>query len=100
MKQTLGCLIYIVYLLIGLVALAAIMGGLEDWIGIPWYIVIFIALPVAFIPIVRTVLGIMGAIHSFGWSPTFAIIFFCWPLILYLIGTLVIGIEDLVKRNW
>lgn len=69
----------------GLVQVTAVLGGIEDWWGWPWWIAIFIAMPIAYIPILGTVVGIIGGIKSFGWSPMFAILFFCWPYVFYII---------------
>jgi hypothetical protein len=99
MKEKLGCLAYAVYMLMGLVQLAAILGGIEDWWGWPWWIAIFIAMPVAYIPILGTVVGIMGAIKSFGWSPIFSILLFGWPYILYIILLAVGGLSALFSRK-
>lgn len=93
-----GCLFQIVYLLMGLVQLAAILGGIEDWWGWPWWIAIFVAFPIAYIPILGTVVGIMGAIESFGWSPMAAITLFCWPYIIYIIAIAIGGAGELFSR--
>lgn len=84
MKILFNTIVIIVYLGMGLVQLAAILGGIEDWWHWPWWIAIFVAMPVAYIPILGTITGIMGAIVSFRWSPLFAILFFCWPYLLYI----------------
>jgi hypothetical protein len=99
MKENLGCLFYGVYLLMGLVQLAAILGGIEAWWGWPWWIAIFIAVPVAYIPILGTVVGIMGAIKSFGWSPIFSILLFCWPYVLYIIRLAGGGLSAIFSRS-
>jgi hypothetical protein len=95
MKETssafLGCLVQIIYFLMGLLQLAAIMGGIEDWWGFPWWVAIFIAFSLAYIPIVGTIVGIMGAIEAFGWSPVTAITLFCWPYIIYIAILLITG---------
>lgn len=72
--------------------MAAIMGGIEDWWGWSWWLSIFITFPVAYIPVLGTIVGIMGAIKSFEWTPLVAIALFCWPYIMFfvlLVGTTV-----------
>lgn len=71
-------------MLMGFVQIFAILGGLHEWVGLPRIICAIIAIPVAYIPILGTIVGIMGAIEYFGWSTTTAIIFFCWPYIFYI----------------
>jgi hypothetical protein len=95
----LGCLFYCVYMLMGLLQLAAILSGILDWWGWPWPIAILVAMPVAYIPILGTIVGIMGAIKSFGWSPMFAILLFCWPYVLYIILMAGGGVSAIFSRN-
>lgn len=95
---TLGCLFQIVYFGMGLLQLAAIIGGIEDWWGWPWWLAILIAFPVAYIPILGTVVGIMGAVESFGWSVGTSIALFCWPYILYIALIALGGASDLFAR--
>lgn len=85
MKNSLGCFVQIIYLGMGLLQLTAIIGGIEAWWGWPWWVAIFVATPIAYIPILGTIVGIMGAINSFGWSPLVAILLFCWPYVIYLL---------------
>jgi hypothetical protein len=87
-----GSLFYGIYLLMGLIQLASILGGIENWWGWPWWIAIFVATPLAYIPILGTILGIMGAIKSWGWMPLNAVLFYLWPLaafLLYWVGGMI-----------
>lgn len=86
-------------MLMGLLQLAAILSGILDWWGWPWPIAILVAMPVAYIPILGTIVGIMGAIKSFGWSPMFAILLFCWPYVLYIILMAGGGVSAIFSRN-
>jgi hypothetical protein len=99
LKKGLGCQFIFVYILMSLVQLLAILNGIEAWWGWPTWIAIFIAMPVAYIPILGTIVGIMGAIKSFGWSPTFSIWFFCWPYVLYTILLAGGGLSSIFSRN-
>ena len=92
---SLGCLAQIIYLGMGLVQFAAIVSGIEDWWGWPKLISLFVALPIAYIPILGTIVGIMGAIKSFSWTPLFAITLFCWPYVLYFFGSSAEFVGDL-----
>ena len=78
-------LVPFIYLGVGLFQLAAIQGGIIDWWGLHWIIALIVAFPIAYIPIVGTVVGIMGAIKSWHWSPVSAILLFCWPYVIFAI---------------
>lgn len=73
---------YVLYLLLGLLQLAAIMSGLEDWIGLHWLIAAPIALFLAYMPLVGTVVGVAGAVTSWGWSWPLALSLFFGPFLL------------------
>lgn len=81
--EVLGILAVWVYLAMGSFQLAASVSGMADWWGRAWWITIFAALPIAYIPVLGTVVGIMGAIECFGWSPRSSVLLFCWPYVLY-----------------
>jgi len=67
----------LVYLGIGFVQFLAIITGVQDWWGIHWLLSGFIALFLAYMPVIGTITGIMGAIKAWNWSYTVAILFFC-----------------------
>ena len=80
--STLGCLVYVV---MGMVQIAAIVAGFEEWWGWNGFFSIIGASIVGYLPIIGTVIGIGGAICGWGWYPMAAILLFCWPLILYIL---------------
>lgn len=59
---------FLVYMALGLLQLAAVISGLENWLGLHWIIAVIIALFVAYIPVVGSVLGVAGAIVGWGWE--------------------------------
>lgn len=63
-----GILIVIAQLALGLLQLAAIMAGLEEWFGLHWIIACMIWWVLMMVPILPTVVGIMGAIKGFNWE--------------------------------
>ncbi len=99
MKSSLGCLVQIIYVVMGLFQIAAIMGGIKEWWGWPWWIAIFVATPIAYIPVLGTIVGIMGAMKSFGWSTLMAIMLFCWPYIVYIIVLAGGGLASVFSRR-
>lgn len=93
MKSTLGCLAQALYVVAGGLQVGAIVGGIVEWWGWPWWAAVFVATPIAYIPILGTIVGILGAVRSFGWSPTFAILLFCWPYVVYLVAFVGAGLS-------
>lgn len=63
-----GGIVAIAYVVLGLVQLAAVMAGLEEWVGLHWVLAFFLALIIAYIPLVGSVVGIMGAIEAWHWA--------------------------------
>jgi len=93
--ERIGC---VVYVLVGLVQLAAVFAGLEDWLHIPWWISGPIGFALAGIPVIGTIAGIMGAIKGWGWSLWGAIALFCWPYLIYVVALAGGGVADLWSR--
>ena len=83
-----GCLVYFG---MGLMQLAAIMAGVEDWLGLHWIIAAPISFILAYIPIVGPILGIIGAVKIWKWNILLAIALFFWPYILYVIAFVFVG---------
>lgn len=88
----------LIYFGIGLLQLAAIQSGIIDWWGWHWLIAIIVALPIAYIPVVGTVVGIMGAIKSWGWSPILSILLFGWPYVLFAIILVGGGVSEIFSK--
>ncbi len=61
-------LAYIVYFVLGLFQLAAIISGIEVWLELHGLVAAVIAMPVAYIPVVGSLLGVYGAVTAWGWS--------------------------------
>ena len=53
-----------VYFAIGFVQFFAIIAGVQEWFGFHWLISGWIAFMIAYIPLVGTVTGIMGAVRA------------------------------------
>lgn len=58
----------IIYFGVGLVQLAATMAGLEQWLGLHWLIAVPLAMILAYVPLVGTIVGMFGAVHAWGWE--------------------------------
>jgi hypothetical protein len=74
--------VFIAYAILGLFQLAAIMAGLEDWIGLHWIIAVPLAFFIAYTPLLGTVVGMFGAVTAWQWSWLQASVLFFWPLVV------------------
>jgi len=72
---------FVLFLALGLLQTAAIIGGLEDWVGLHWVIAVPLALLLAYIPIVGTVVGMFGAVTAWHWSWLQAFLLFFGPML-------------------
>lgn len=88
-------LIYIAYLILGLFQLAAVMAGLEDWMGLHWIIAAPLALFIAYIPLVGTIVGMFGAVTAWHWSWLQAGVLFLGPFVV--IAVMAMGAGALTK---
>ena len=89
MKTTLTALGVAVYFLVGILQLAAMMSGLEYWLGfkLHWAVWVYgfpFFLAFTMLPIIGTVAGIIGAVHGWNWTYPWAIALFCRPYIFWL----------------
>jgi hypothetical protein len=73
------------YLVLGLFQLAAVMAGLVDWIGLHWLLAALVAMFIAYIPVVGTVLGIVGAVTAWNWHWLMATALFAGPFLVMLV---------------
>jgi hypothetical protein len=61
-------ILFVAFLGLGLLQFAAIQAGLTDWLGLHWLIAIILAFPLAYMPVIGSILGVLGAVYGFGWS--------------------------------
>lgn len=92
-------LAFIAYFGIGLVQLAAIVHGVQIWLGLPWLLAALLSAIVVYIPILGTIAGIKGATTAWGWRLMPTIVFFCAPYVIYMAATAVGGLVDLLQRR-
>jgi hypothetical protein len=95
--QILGVLAAIGFFVMGLVQLAAIMGGLKIWIGLSGFLGFVVAGFLAYFPLVGSVLGMYGAVTLWGWSWLGAAALFLWPLALGLAVAAVGAVAERVE---
>jgi hypothetical protein len=68
MGQLTGTIFGIVYFVVGILQFVATIGGLTDWLGLPFWLAIIACFFLAYIPVVGTICGIAGAIVSWNWE--------------------------------
>ncbi|HBV4816879.1 TPA: hypothetical protein MYU56_003548 [Klebsiella pneumoniae] len=59
---------FIVYIVVGIFQLTAIMAGLESWWGLHWIIAAPIAFIISYIPLVGSIVGMIGAMDVCRWE--------------------------------
>ncbi|MEX0353013.1 hypothetical protein CRONO_07125 [Cronobacter sakazakii] len=59
---------YLLYTAVGLIQFSAIISGLESWWGLHWIIAGLVAFFIAYIPVLGTIVGIVGAIDVWHWE--------------------------------
>lgn len=59
---------FIVYIVIGLFQFAAIIAGLESWWGVHWLIAAPVAFIISYIPLLGSVVGMVGAMDVWRWE--------------------------------
>lgn len=93
-------IIPIAYFILGLFQLAAFMSGLEVWLDIHWLLAAIIAVPLSYIPILGTVLGVVGAHSGWGWSWLSALALFFGPMAaIFAISAANGGLQRLGQRR-
>jgi len=88
------------YFGVGLFGVAAIIGGLNVWVGLPWFLSVLIALPVAMVPILGAAVGVAGAIEAWGWDWDWAVLLFFWPTALLILSMSFIGGTEVIATVW
>jgi hypothetical protein len=76
---------FIGYLLVGLLQIAATIEGLNSWVGIPTILAVPIALFLGYLPVIGSVVGMVGAIQFWGWQWYWAALLFFWPIVLLIV---------------
>lgn len=85
-------LVLIAYVTLGLFQFAAVMAGLEDWIGLHWIIAAPLALFIAYIPPAGTIVGMFGAVTAWHWSWFQAGGLFFGPFVVVAVMAMGVGV--------
>lgn len=89
--NVLGPILGIGYFCLGIIQFVAMFAGLTDWIGLHWLIAGPVSLFIAYIPLVGTVLGIMGAMTAWSWPLLHALALFLGPFVVIAVLALASG---------
>ncbi len=82
-------LFFVAYLALGVVQFLAVIAGLQDWLGFHWIIsgaIATFAIFIAYIPLIGSIAGFMGATETWGWSNLTAALLFFGPPWIYLVS--------------
>lgn len=71
-------LLVVIYVVLGLFQFVAAVDGLKVWLDIGTWLAVLSAIVVAWLPLVGTVAGVVGAHHAWHWSWLGAIALFFW----------------------
>jgi hypothetical protein len=96
-------LLVILYIGLGLLQLAAIQAGLTAWLGLHWLLAIILSVILAWMPLIGSILGFVGAMKGWHWDWWQAgLLFFGIPLagiIFALVSAGTAGIADWFARR-
>jgi hypothetical protein len=59
---------FIVFLVVGLIQVAATIAGLTDWLGLHWIFAVPLALILGYLPLVGAIFGMIGAVSVWHWE--------------------------------
>ncbi|MEI7205015.1 hypothetical protein WCU66_08260 [Dickeya dianthicola] len=91
---------FVIYFAIGLVQLFATMAGLESWWGLHWIIAGPVAFILAYIPLVGSIVGMVGAVDVWGWGWWQAgALFFGGLILTFTFGSIATLIDWFSSRN-
>src|SRR5690348_5682178 len=89
----------IVFILIGLIQMAAAISGLEHVLGIPTIVACILSFFLTWIPLIGTALGIWGAVSDWHWPWYGAAALFFWQFLIFISMMLTGAAGDLLKRR-
>lgn len=77
-----GGIFGIAYFAYGIVCMLALLAGIQIWLGVNAFFAFIIAIFLAYIPVVGTIAGFIGAVDGWGWSYTQATLLFFGPILV------------------
>jgi len=82
------------YFALGFFQLFAVYAGLSDWVGLHWIIAGPLAFFISYMPLIGTVVGMFGAVESWGWSWIQAFALFFGPFIVISVAYMLASTAD------
>lgn len=100
MERFLKAIAIIGYFIIGFVQLFAIIDFFEDCLKFPGFLAVILAVFLAYVPVIGTTVGVLGAKFAWGWSYIGAILLFFWPILLFIVLYIFYSADEkLIDRN-
>lgn len=90
-------LVYLGYFILGMFQFAAIMAGLQDWTDLSWSIAVPLAVFIAYMPLVGTVVGMFAAVTAWHWSWLSAAVMFIGPVLIIIMLAIRVEPADHLK---
>lgn len=98
-SNILPVIFYLSYLGLGLLQIIATFSGVKDVIQNTFFALIVTSI-VAYIPVVGTVFGILGAHNSWGWNWAHAILLFTFPYIIIFTIMILSAISEIIVSKF
>lgn len=98
-KSALAVMAFYAYIFLGLIQSVAIVDVEREWWGMHWVLALPFAVIVAYVPVVGTIVGVLGAVQAWSLRPWVAILLFCWPYIVILAALGAGGISAFTQRS-
>lgn len=99
-----GIIVSILFFILGSIQWLAGADGIAHWMHIPGFLAAFISAFLAYIPVIGTIVGVLGAVNSWGWEWYWAVALFVGPwatiaLISLIAAALSVAQEMIYRRR-
>lgn len=83
---------FLIFLAVGVLQMAATFSGMTAWAGLHWIVALLIMFAFGWVPLVGTVLGVLGAYHAWRWP--------LWSAIALMAGPTLLGFAVILVASW
>jgi len=90
---------FILFMIVGLVQVAATLEGIESWLGLPGIVAVPLAIVLGYVPFLGAILGFVGAVKYWRWAWWWAALLFGGGLVAVPVIAGVTAIQDRLKAG-